>query len=69
MEHNSSDLIKPLNKVDVSVTINSVYAREWGRYLEENGFDVISSNPSSVSARRLNTWLILGSHDVDVSIR
>ena len=69
MEHNSSNLIKPPNKVDVTVTINSVYAREWGRYLEENGFDVISSNPSSVSARRSNTWLILGSHDVDVSIR
>jgi hypothetical protein len=69
MEHNSSNLIKPSNKVDVTVTINSVFAREWSKYLEENGFDVISSNPSSVSARRLNTWLILGSHDVDVSIR
>ncbi|WP_370572598.1 hypothetical protein [Methanomethylovorans sp.] len=68
MEHNSSYLIKPSEKVDVTVTINSAYASQWGRYLEENGFDIISSSPSSVSASRLQTWLIIGSHEVDVSI-
>lgn len=68
MEHDSSDLIKPSEKVDVTVTINSVYSRQWARYLEENGFDIISSTTSSVSARRLQTWLIIGVHEVDVSI-
>ncbi|OPY16289.1 MAG: hypothetical protein A4E23_01785 [Methanomethylovorans sp. PtaU1.Bin073] len=68
MEHNSSDLITPQEKVDVTVQINSVYANQWERYLEENGFDIISSSSSSVSARRAQTWLIIGRHDVDVSI-
>ena len=68
MEHNSSDLITPQEKVDVTVQINSVYANQWARYLEENGFDIISSSSSSVSARRAQTWLIIGRHDVDVSI-
>jgi hypothetical protein len=68
MQHNSSDLIKPSQKVDVTVSINSAYARQWGRYLDENGFDIISSNPSHVSARRLQTWLVIGSHDIDVAI-
>lgn len=68
MEHDSSNLIKPSEKVDVTVTINSVYSNQWARYLEENGFDIISSNSASVSARRLQTWLIIGSHEVDVSI-
>jgi hypothetical protein len=68
MQHNTSGLTKPSVPVNVTVTINSVYSTQWARYLYENGFDIISSNSSSVSARRLQTWLIIGSHDVDVSI-
>ncbi len=68
MQHNTSDLITPQEEVDVTVQINSVYASQWARYLDENGFDIINFNSSSVSARRLHTWLVIGSHDVDVSI-
>ncbi|HML26177.1 DUF7289 family protein [Methanomethylovorans sp.] len=68
MEHNSSNLIKPSEKVDVTITIQSAYSKQWARYLDENGFNIISSNSSSVSAQRLQTWLIIGSHDIDVSI-
>lgn len=68
MEHNSSDLIRSSEKVDVNIEINSPYSKQWSRYLEENGFDIINSNSSSVSAKRLQTWLIVSSHKIDVSL-
>lgn len=68
MQHNVSDLITPSVPVNVTIQINSEYASQWARYLDENGFDITSSSPSSVSARRAQTWLIIGSHEVDISI-
>ncbi len=68
MKHNNSSLITPDDPVNVIVQINSIYAKQWAKYLEENGFDIISSNSSTVFASRDNTMLFIGNHVVDVSI-
>lgn len=68
MKHNNSSLITSDTPVNVTVQINSIYASQWTKYLEENGFDIINSNSSAVSARRVNTMLFIGNHVIDVSI-
>jgi hypothetical protein len=68
MKHNTSNLIEPDAPVNVTVQISSIYASQWAKYLEENDFDIISSNSSAVSARRANTMLVIGNHVIDVSI-
>lgn len=68
MKHNNSSLMTPDHPVNVTVQINSIYASQWAKYLEENGFAIISSNSSTVSARRDETMLVIGYHVVDVAI-
>jgi ACT domain-containing protein len=68
MKHNNSSLITSDTPVNVTVQINSIYSSQWAKYLEENGFDIINSNLSAVSARRDNTMLFIGDHAIDVSI-
>lgn len=68
MKHNNSSIITPDDPVNVIVQINSIYATQWAKYLEDNGFDIVNSNSSTVSARRDNTMLFVGNHVVDVSI-
>lgn len=68
MKHNGSSLLTPDYPVNVTVQINSMYASQWAKYLEGEGFDIISSNSSTVSARRDDTMLVIGNHVVDVAI-
>ncbi|WP_370574217.1 hypothetical protein [Methanomethylovorans sp.] len=68
MKHKNSSLITSDTPVNVTVQINSIYSSQWAKYLEENGFDIINSNLSAVSARRDNTMLFIGDHVIDVSI-
>jgi hypothetical protein len=68
LKHNSSSLEKSSSETTVDIQINSTRASKWEQYLEEAGFTIISSTPTSVSARKSNTMLILSRHIVDVDI-
>lgn len=68
MKQNNTSLITSDTPVDITVQINSIYSSQWAKYLEENGFDIITSNSSTVSARRDDTMLVIGYHVVDVAI-
>jgi hypothetical protein len=69
MQYNSSEppLITP-SQVNVTISINSTYARQWGNYLNSTGFDTVNLTDSSLIAKRNNTWLVLGTHTVNVTI-
>ena len=68
LKHNSSSVERGTTITDVEIQINSTHAPKWEEYLEESGFTILSSDQSSVSARKNDTTLILSTHVVDVEI-
>jgi hypothetical protein len=68
MEHNDSNINKSSNPVNVTLIINSRYASDWRKFLESIDFTTNLTSPSSLTAMRNNTMLIVGKHQVDVDI-
>lgn len=68
MAYNDSSLIQNVYPVNVTLIINSTFAADWGKYLNNIGFDTIILSDSSFTASRNNTMLTIGNHSVDVSI-
>jgi hypothetical protein len=69
MEHNDSIINKSSNPVNISININSTYASDWGQFLESIGFEIIgSTDPRTITAIRNNTMVVIGKHQVDVTI-
>ncbi|MGB8216797.1 MAG: hypothetical protein WCE94_05785 [Candidatus Methanoperedens sp.] len=66
-ENNKSVIIKPSGLVNVTLIINSTYAKDWENYLESRGFNT-NLTGSSLTAMRNNTMLVVGQHMVDVDI-
>ncbi len=54
--------------VNVSLTINSIYAPEWESYLNSTQHFTTNRTGSNLVAWRNNTMLIVGNHAVDVEI-
>ena len=68
MNYNDSSLNQTTVPVNVTLMINSTYASDWDKYLNDIGFDTEISTDSSLTASRNNTMLVVGKHIVDVSI-
>ncbi len=68
LAYNDSSVNKSLNRVNVTLNINSSYAPEWGDFLSSMGFDIIESQESSLIAMRNNTWAIAGKHLLNADI-
>ncbi len=68
MKNNESQMSASSGTSDLTVNLSSRYAPEWEKFLDENGFEIINSNSSVVSAVRKDTFLILSRHVVDVDI-
>lgn len=68
MKNNESYMDTTSGRTDVKIQINSTHAQKWEEFLEENGFDIISSSSSMVSAMRNDTRLTVSRHVVDVEL-
>lgn len=69
MKHNDSAINKSSNLVNLTLTINSQYAKDWKEFLDTIGFETYLSDPySSLTAIRNNTMVVIGKHTVDVEI-
>ncbi|AFV23742.1 hypothetical protein Mpsy_1535 [Methanolobus psychrophilus R15] len=71
MSHNSSRMeMLPSGPTDVTVQIDSAHAPAWKMYLEDAGFYISPSSPSStVIATKNDTRLIVSHHTVDVDMK
>lgn len=68
MTSKESIINKTSSPVNVTLKINSAYAKDWKNYLESKGFITANSTGSSLTAWRNNTMLVVGRHLVDVDI-
>ncbi len=57
------------SEVTLTITVNSVYASAWKKYLSDQGFEILSNSEGQVSAKITNTRVIIGEHRIDVRLR
>jgi hypothetical protein len=68
MEHNDSIINKSSGPVNLTLSINSIYAKDWIDFLESIDFKIIDHTDSSLTAMRNNTMVVIGKHRVNVEI-